>query len=239
MMTQGSNYFRFKQFVVHQDRDVMRVNTDGVLLGAWTPDVAGRRILEIGTGTGVVALQLLQRGASQVDAIDIDAIACEQAFENAQGSPWKEQMTVQQISFQEYAESCETSYDLIVSNPPYYIGALPSPNERKNRMRHADTLPLDDLLAGLELCLSGDGRFVAIFPLAEGSLFVAKAVELELYCTHQILIADSPQKRTKRMLCEFCRKRAIPQIAELYIRDSSGNYSQEYRELTKNFYLEF
>lgn len=238
-MPRGCDYFRFKQFVVHQQRDVMRVNTDGVLLGAWTPAPAGHRILEVGTGTGVVALQLLQRGARQVDAIDIDLQACEQARENADLSPWAAQMQVVQNSFQEYAEQCETMYDLVVSNPPYYVGALPSPNERRNVMRHADTLPLEDLLAGLALCLAPTGRFVAIFPIAEGSQFIALAAKAGLYCRQQVQVADQPMKRTKRLLCEFTYEKCTPQLSELFIRDANGEFSQEYRALTKAFYLGF
>lgn len=238
-MPRGCDYFRFRQFVVHQQRDVMRVNTDGVLLGAWTPSPNGLRVLEVGTGTGVVALQLLQRGASYVDAIDIDGQACEQARENAAQSPWSTQMNVLQRSFQEYAEQCETTYELVVSNPPYYVGALPSPNERRNVMRHADTLPLEDLLAALELCLSPSGRFVAIFPIAEGSQFIALAAKAGLYCSQQVQVADQPMKRTKRLLCEFTRECKAPKINELFIRDANGDFSQEYRALTEAFYLGF
>jgi ribosomal protein L11 methyltransferase (prmA) len=238
-MPRGSDYFRFKQFVVYQQRDVMRVNTDGVLLGAWTPAPEGHRILEVGTGTGVVALQLLQRGAHSVDAIDIDLQACEQARANADLSPWAHQIQVIQTSFQEYAEQCDVAYDLVVSNPPYYVGALPSPNARRNVMRHADTLPLEDLVAGLTLCLARTGRFVAIFPIAEGSQFIALAAQAGLYCCQQVQIADQPMKRTKRLLCEFAYEKCTPKLSEIFIHDSSGEFSQEYKALTQSFYLDF
>ena len=238
-MARGSDYFRFKHFTVHQQRDVMRVNTDGVLLGAWVPAPEGHRVLEVGTGTGVVALQLLQRGAAHVDAIDIDQQACEQARENAALSPWANQIQIVQTSFQEYSEQSANTYDLVVSNPPYYASSLPSPIERRNVMRHADTLSLEDLLAGLSLCLTQTGRFVAIFPVVEGSQFIALAAKAGLYCHQQIQVADQPMKRTKRLLCEFSYARCVPQISELFIRDASGEYSQEYRRLTGAFYLAF
>lgn len=238
-MAKGHDYFRFKQFIVQQNLDVMRVNTDGVLLGAWVSDVVDKQILEIGTGTGVIALQLLQRGAKHVSAIDIDAQACEQALRNAEASPWAEQMTVQQISFQEYAEQADAPYELIVSNPPYYSASLHSPNARRNQMRHADTLSTEDLLLGLELCLSPEGRFAAIFPLAEGSLFIAYAAQKGLYCSKQVEVAEQPLKPPKRLLCEFQRTAVIPKKTALYIRDTNGNFSKEYRELTSPFYLNF
>lgn len=238
-MPNGADYFRFKHFTVRQQRDVMRVNTDGVLLGAWTPEPAGHRILEVGTGTGVVALQLLQRGALQVDALDIDEQACQQAHENANLSPWAAQIQVLQSSFQEYAEQCDVLYELVVSNPPYHVGSLPSPNARRNVMRHADTLPLQDLIDGLLLCLAPTGRFVAIFPVAEGSQFIALAARSGLYCRQQVQVADQPMKRTKRLLCEFVRERCTSNLSELFIRDASGDFSQEYRALTEAFYLHF
>ena len=238
-MTRGRDYFQFKQFTVHQRRDVMRVNTDGVLLGAWTPDVAGRRILEVGTGTGVIALQLLQRGAQWVDAIDIDLETCLQARENAALSPWASQIEVVHSPFQLFAETCDEPYDLVVSNPPYYVDSLPSPNARRNQMRHALSLPTEDLLGGLELSLSPSGRFVAVFPLAEGSAFVSQAAGVGLYCSRQVAVADKPQGATKRLLCEFRRERCTPLVEELFIHNADGDYSAEYRALTAPFYLDF
>ena len=238
-MARGRDYFQFKHFTVQQTRDVMRVNTDGVLLGAWTPEVDGRRILEIGTGTGVIALQLLQRGARWVDAIDIDAEACQQAQENATASPFASQIEVFHTPFQLFAETCEAPYELVVSNPPYYVDSLPSPNARRNQMRHALSLPTEDLLEGLELCLTPTGRFVAIFPLAEGSAFVAQAAGAGFYCSRQVAVADKPQGATKRLLCEFRRERCTPLVEELFIHNADGEYSAEYRTLTSPFYLDF
>ena len=239
MMARGRDYFQFKQFTVYQTRDVMRVNTDGVLLGAWTPDVVGRRILEIGSGTGVVSLQLLQRGARWVDAIDIDSEAYQQTRENALRSPWATQMAVVHSSLQLFVENYEEPYELIVSNPPYYEHALLSPNMRRNQMRHTEFLPTEELLAGVVACLSPEGRFVAIFPLAEGSAFVARAASEGLYCSRQVAIADRPQRSTKRLLCEFRREQCTPMVEELFIRNTSGEYSAEYRALTAPFYLNF
>src|ERR1051325_1206886 len=137
----SENVFKFKQFTVHQDRCVMKVGTDAVLLGSWVDTRGAKRILDIGTGTGVIAMMLAQKSSVGIDAIDIDLNACKQAKENAIECAWSDRISIHNISFQEFSASARKKYDLIVSNPPYFSDAPKPHTVERIQSRHTDLLP--------------------------------------------------------------------------------------------------
>ena len=245
----SNNYFRFKQFTVQQSEAAMKVNTDGVLLGAWTDVQGATRILDVGTGTGVIALMLAQRTTTAlIDAVEIDIDSAMQAAKNIADSPWAERMMVFALPFLNYAANITTRYDLIVSNPPYFVDALLPDNEQRLLSRHAERLPYEDLIAGVHALLTDTGRFCLILPYAEGNVFIAKAACAGLYCTHKTNVCTAPGKPVKRLLLVLKRKPAPCSEQTLHIslslrnvnnKDKAAAYSPEYRALTRDFYLYF
>ena len=179
--------FRFKQFAVRQDRCPMKVGTDGVLLGAWAEVRPGdRRMLDVGTGTGLIALMLAQRSAAWITAVDIDVECATQAAENFAASPWADRLDAVSVAVQRY-DPVE-KFDLIVSNPPYYVDSLLSPDEGRNTARHAAGLPFGELAAAVvrrTLCVGVAARRDAAIPFGgsraalscslDGGLFHAPA----------------------------------------------------------------
>ena len=245
----SNNYFRFKQFTVQQSGAAMKVNTDGVLLGAWADVQDATRILDIGTGTGVIALMLAQRTTTAlIDAVEIDVSSAQQAIENVANSLWRERIRVFTQPFFDYAMSSTDRYDLIVANPPYFVDALLPDNQKRLVSRHATTLPYDDLITGVNALLTDNGRFCLILPYTEANVFVAKAAMTGLFCTHKINVCSAPGKPVKRLLLAIERQPATPKEQTLYIylnrkdvetTDVVSFYSSEYRTLTKDFYLYF
>jgi tRNA1Val (adenine37-N6)-methyltransferase len=244
-----NNYFRFKQFTVQQSATAMKVNTDGVLLGAWTDVRGAARILDVGTGTGVIALMLAQRTKTAlIDAVEIDRNSAMQAAENVAHSPWPERVRVFALSFVNYAAKTAERYDLVVSNPPYFVDALLPGTEQRLLSRHAESLPYEDLIAGVHTLLTDNGRFSLILPYAEANIFIAKAAVAGLYCTHKTNVCSVRGKPVKRVLMLIERKPAPVREETICIymphsdtqsKDTADNYSPEYSALTKDFYLYF
>ncbi len=235
-MTQ--NDFRFKQFNVRQDRCAMKVGTDGVLLGAWVKTFNEKRILDIGTGTGLIALMLAQKSESLIDAIDIDENAFIESKENFKASPWSSRLTAIHNSIQDYATHTPYRYDLIVSNPPYFIGAHPAPSEARNVARHMDdSLSIEDLVHGVLKLLTPEGRFCVILPFMEGIKFAEYAESNGLYATHLTKVKTKVEKQEKRMMMEFQMIKKETVEEELVIQEEDLSYTQQYLELTNDFYL--
>lgn len=235
----SNSSFRFKQFAIRQEKSAMKVGTDGVLLGAWADVSHAQTILDVGTGTGIIALMLAQRSSAQIHAVEIDEGAARQAQENVDKSPWSNRVTVYHTSFQEFAQRASTTYDLIVSNPPYFIKSLPSPQLERTVARHNELLPHNELLEGIDMLLSPNGRFVGIFPYVEGNVFVAQAVNYNLFCIKRLSVEGKEGAPIKRLLLEFARSPQSLEESTLAIRDSRDEYTLEYIELTKDFYLAF
>jgi tRNA1Val (adenine37-N6)-methyltransferase len=235
----SNTYFQFKQFTVQQSGAAMKVNTDGVLLGAWTPMAPAGRALDVGAGTGVIALMLAQRSARlQVDAVEIDEASAQQAAENVRQSPWGARVRVVRAPFQAYARTAACRYRLIVSNPPYFVNALPPPDEKRTIARHAAALPYPDLLDGAATLLEPAGRLSVILPCAEGSLFAAQAVAKGFHCIRKTTVYAFAGKPAKRQLLLFAREPAALQETSLVIHLPHGaGYTPEYRALTGAFYL--
>ena len=232
--------FQFKQFSIDQDRCAMKIGTDGVLLGAWTPLVHNpNSILDIGTGTGIIALMLAQRSeAGQIDAIEIDEDAYEQAVDNFENSPWGETLFCFHAGLDEFVEEPEDEYDLIVSNPPFYTEDYYSNNEQRDLARFADAMPFEDLIEAAALLLSEDGIFSVIIPFKEEEQFIVLANEYELYPMKITRVKGTPTSEIKRSLLALSRnENTNPQMDELVIETARHIYTPEYIELTKDFYL--
>jgi len=232
-------YFRFKQFAVRQENAAMKVGTDGVLLGAWAHVEASSRILDVGTGTGLIALMLAQRSKAAIDAVEIDEPSYRQALINVENSPWKTRIALFNESFQDFAQRATRQYDLIVSNPPYFIKSLKSPEMKRTAARHTDWLPQDELLKGIEKLLTPDGLFAGIFPYIEGNVFTAKASNYGLFCNKRVVVTGKEKQPPKRLLLEFSSEKKSFSESELTIRNLDDSFTDEYKHLTKDFYLAF
>jgi tRNA1Val (adenine37-N6)-methyltransferase len=231
-------YFSFKQFTVYHDRCAMKVGMDGVLLGAWCNTDNTKNILDIGTGTGLIALMLAQRSTSLIDAIDIDANAVLQATDNIKRSPWGNRVIVEEISLQDLAISTVQRYDLIVSNPPYFVNSLKAPAEDRNAARHTDSLTHEELILNAKLLLNPSGRICIILPVNEALLCRNFALSNGLYCTREVHVIPKPNAAPKRTLLEFCFQPLPKEESELVIEsDVRHHYSEEFSLLAKEFYL--
>jgi tRNA1Val (adenine37-N6)-methyltransferase len=231
--------FHFKQFDIHQDKATMKVGTDGILLGAWADISDAQTILDIGTGSGVIAIMLGQRAESAtIDGLDIDDLAYEQARENMERTPWSDRMRAFHTSVQEFAKTHEGTYDLIVSNPPFFSGGTFSHNQDRNSVRHTVKLPHGDLLMAVQKLLAPKGKFCLILPYIEGLRFQELAESYKLYCTQVTNVKTKEDRSVERLLLQFERNREELREDELIIREDGDNeWTEQYMELTRAFYL--
>lgn len=231
-------YFSFKQFTVYHDKCAMKVGIDGVLLGAWTNVENCDSMLDIGTGTGLIALMLAQRSLATVDAIDIDGDAILQAKENIENSPWKDRIHTQKNSLQELTKICSKQYDLIVSNPPYFVNSTKTPLENRTAARHTDSLSHEELIRHAKLLLKPTGRLCLILPVIEGFQCIEYASKTGLYCNKQVTVYPKPNAIAKRLLLEFSIFPTQKTSSELIIEsEERHHYSPEFSILAKDFYL--
>jgi tRNA1Val (adenine37-N6)-methyltransferase len=213
----------------------MKVGTDGVLLGAWCPLDQPARILDIGTGSGLVALMLAQRcPEAQIDAIDLDSAAVEQAQENFNQSVFRGQLTAVESSLQAWNGG---PYDLIVSNPPYFQNSLKNPDEGRKTARHTDTLSFDELIAHSVRLLTSNGRLALILPAETEKEVLALATSQGLHPTHITRVFSKATKPARRILLCFAKTES-PLVADsLVLENDKGDRSRPYQELCKDFYL--
>ncbi|MBQ3026311.1 MAG: methyltransferase [Alistipes sp.] len=229
--------FKFKQFAVEQDDVAMKVGTDGVLLGAWAECEGARRILDIGTGTGVIALQMAQRNpTAQVQAVEIDDTAAKRARANFDNSPWAERLEVEQTPVQEFSPA--ERFDLIISNPPYFVDSLLPPDAKRSTARHTHDLTFGELDRAVCRLLAESGRFALILPEPE---FERYAEQSQLHLVRRCNVHSVEGGAIKRVMGEFSKdKPAKIEIESLAIEvERRGEFSADYRALTKDFYLKF
>jgi tRNA1Val (adenine37-N6)-methyltransferase len=240
--------FHFKEFSIAQDRCAMKIGTDGVLLGAWVSlDPNIEKILDLGAGTGIIALQLAQRNAfADVDAIEIDDAAFEQCTDNFENSPWADRLFCYHASAQEFATEMDETYDLIVSNPPFY-----SPSDRKDESlkkgeemktsrkiaRFNDALPFEHLIGCVHKLLSEKGIFTLILPRKEEESFINLASEAGLFPKRICRVRGNSTSEEKRSLLAFSFQHTDIEITELIIETERHKYTDAYRNLVKDFYL--
>ncbi len=231
-------YFSFKQFTVHHDRCAMKVGIDGVLLGVWCNVMNAGKILDIGTGTGLIALMLAQRSNSDIDAIDIDTNAALQATENVKLSPWANRIHVQEISLQDFAGKTNHRYDLIVSNPPYFVNSLKAPSTERTIARHTDSLTHEELILNAQLLLVPQGRICIILPAKEALQCKEAALSRGLFCTRETRVIPKPDAEIKRILLEFTLQSKPTEERTIVIEGHERHhYSPEFSLLAKDFYL--
>ena len=236
----ANSYFQFKQFKITQDRCAMKVGTDGVLLGAWAPLKKSCKVLDIGTGTGLVALMLAQRCSSAcIEAIDIDESAVAQARENVADSPWPERVDVCQMDVKNAPQTWKETFDCIVSNPPYFVDSLKCPNLQRNTARHTDTLTLEDLLQYSRKLLAPQGRIALILPYDQKDRLTDCIQTQNLFLSKEVSVIPVPDAQPKRLLAELTSEPpASPAFSDrLTIEIARHRYTDEYINLTKDFYL--
>lgn len=232
--------FQFKQFSVSQSKSAMKIGTDNVLLGAWTPvDNHPSRILDIGAGTGILSLMLAQRcNAETIDAVEIDENAYIECTENFENSPWGDRLFCYFASFQEFVtEMDDEPYDLIISNPPFYTSEYKTEQTARNQARFEDALPFDTLIEGVSKLISNKGTFAVIIPFSEHDKFVVRASDYRLYPFKMTHIKGNANADVKRSLIAFSKTKQ-PCVIDLMIIEKERNvYTDKYIELTKDFYL--
>ncbi|HHM20836.1 MAG TPA: methyltransferase domain-containing protein [Bacteroidetes bacterium] len=231
--------FRFKQFSIEQDKCTMKVGTDGILLGAWADTKDVRIALDIGTGTGLIAIMLAQRTTdAEIHAVEIDPVAHDQAATNMANSPWADRLRAILSSIQDYAKSTPLRYDLIVSNPPFFTGGTFSANQDKNSVRHTVKLPHGDLLTAVRTLLSPRGKFCAILPNIEGLRLVELSNTYGLFCTKMTTVKSLPHKPVERRLLQFERKEKETLNDELILHEKeTTDRSAAFQKLTGAFYI--
>ena len=236
-----SEGFRFKQFYVRHDRCAMKVGTDAVLLGCWCPIGENTQtILDIGTGSGVIAMIAAQRcPQAHIDAIDIDSQALTQAQDNFLHSPWPERIHGFAASMQEWSESHTAKYDLIVSNPPYFVDSLKNPDMARQTARHTDTLSYEELIGGAARMLREQGLLALILPAEAEETVLRHAREQGLYPTRLTRVHSKPGRGVKRVLIALTKTASAEACAEetFYIESAHSPRSEEYAEMTRDFYL--
>lgn len=232
--------FYFKKFAVNQSKTAMKIGTDAVLLGAWSSlDNNPNSILDIGSGTGVVALMLAQRSYAQtIDAVEIEENAYEQTVENFEQSNWSDRLFCYHASFQNfYKEMKNEKYDLIVSNPPFYTSSFKSKNQARHTARSTALLPFKELAKGVSKLLSETGVFSVIIPKKEVKGIIDITEKEQLFLNRICYVKGNPNSETKRCLLEFSKNKKEIKKEKLIIETGRHRYTKEYVNLTKKFYL--
>lgn len=237
-----SKPFQFKEFTIHQDKTAMKVGTDAVLLGAWcTVDNFPDSILDIGSGTGIIALMLAQRiDAMTIDAVEVQENAYEQTVENFEISDWGDRLYCYNATFQEFANEIaeeEETYDLIVSNPPFYTDKFETTDDSRNKARFTSSLSFGELISGVSKILSENGVFSVIIPFKEEENFINLANEKGFFLNRICHIKGNPSSEIKRSLMEFSFHQSEIKKEHLVIEIERHQYTDKYINLTKDFYI--
>lgn len=229
--------FYFKQFQINHDRCAMKVGTDGVLLGAWCKVNDARRVLDIGTGSGLIALMIAQRTDDEtiIDAVEIDDQSAEQALENFSAAPWAHRVRLHKSSIQAF--QTKDLYDLIVCNPPYFVNSLKPSDVKRNLARHDLALPFVDLILSAKKNLTPSGLFSVILPFREGNEFIIEAARHGFFCGRKTVVKAKIDKPAERLLLQFSLVSTNRIEGELILENPEGGRSDDYKQLVDHFYL--
>ncbi len=235
----ASSPFRFKKFEVQQDGAAHLVGTDAVLLGAWADVTGVRSVLDIGTGTGVVALMLAQRSDDPVHltAIEIHPPSAALARHNFAASPWSERLQVVEVSVQNFAQNIDQRFDLIVSNPPFFSELTFSPDPARQLGRHTASLSPGDLLEAVQKLLAPKGRFCVVLPALEAQRICELAVPMGLYWTKIVQVRGRADKPVERWLVQFERNPYPLHMEEWVIYERERIYTAAFQRWTAAYYL--
>jgi len=231
--------FKFKRFTINQDKCAMKVGTDAVLLGAWSSVTNNpNSILDIGAGTGILAMMLAQRcSAELIDAIEIDDNAFEQCVDNFENAPWSDRLYCYHASLKELVDEIEDKYELIISNPPFYSEDYKTSDNSRDLARFSDALPVEQLIASVSKLLAMDGQFSVIIPFKDKKHFIETALNYGLFVNRILNVKGNPKALIKRSLIEFSFHENEINKEELIIETERHQYTKEYINLTKDFYL--
>ena len=235
----ANEYFSFKQFTIYQKKSAFKVGTDGVLLGASADTTNAERILDVGSGTGLISIMLAQRSNAVITAIEPDDDSFVQTCENVKICKWHERIIVKHARLRDFNPG-HVKFDLIVTNPPYFCDSLKNPELRKSAARHNDSLTSEEILSGASRLLKEDGLLQLIMPYVEGNVFIAEAVKYGLYCNRILKIKPLPTSDVRRLVLTFNRFQEKSTESFLTIEHGKRHeFTEEYISLTKDFYLKF
>jgi len=231
--------FQFKEFSIDQDRCAMKIGTDGVLLGAWTSVQDPYSILDIGAGTGILALMLAQRSdAEQIDALEIDEDAYEQCVENFENSSWADRLFCYHAALDEFTEEMkDEKYDLIISNPPFYTEDYKSGDTARNMARFAEALPFEELIKFASELLSDEGSFAVIIPYSVEEYFLKLSEKVNLFPNRITRVRGAEKTPVKRSLLQLSFTESSFSPDELILEESRHQYTQDYQKMVAPFYL--
>jgi len=232
-----NSYFKFKQFTLHQEHASFRITTDSVLLGAWADITNAKRILDIGTGTGLLALMAAQRSNALITAIEPDEESFNQAVENIRESKWNTRITLVNCQIQDFNPADGLPFDAIITNPPFFTGSLLNPDPRKASARHSLSLSSNELLMAAGRLLAEEGTLNLVLPVNEGNLFMNEAISHGFFCYRLLRVRPASSQPPKRLLISMRRTQGPIEDQELVIeRGGRHEYSAEYISLTGDFY---
>lgn len=235
----ANTYFQFKQFRVEQDRCAMKVCTDSCVFGAYINVSGAKRILDIGAGTGLLSLQVAQRSEARIDAVEINPEAQAQATENFSASPWANRLILHSLSLQQFAAQPQPVYDVIFSNPPFFLASLKSEIAAKNTAKHTGDLFFEDILHFTQQHLSPEGRLYLLLPPAEALYFEKAAVKLGLYLSETVAVYTYVGGKCIRHIQTFTKAPDEALVTkQLFIRkEDKTTYTPEFVELLQPYYL--
>jgi len=235
----ANSYFHFKQFTVRQEKAAFRVTTDSVLLGAWADFLGDKKIIDIGTGTGLLALMAAQRSGAHITALEPDMLSFDEAKTNAGSSPWASRISVTNCAIQDFVPQGGILFDTIITNPPFFKGSLLNPDLRKAKARHDLSLKPEELLAAADRLLTSEGKLQLVLPFTEGMLFMKAAEGYSFFCRRILRVRSNPTAAVRRVLMTLGRgHRGAPEDSTLVLENGTRHdYSDEYIALTKDFYM--
>ena len=236
----ANNYFEFKQFTVHQEHAPFKITTDSVMLGAWAQLKDAKNVLDIGTGTGILALMAAQRSVAQIVAVEPDPGSYMQAGLNISDSPWHNRITLINTRVQDYFPAAGLLFDTVITNPPFFVDSLPNPDPGKAMARHSFSLSHPELLEAALRLMTPSGTLQMVLPVNEAGQFIEMSASVGLYCQRKLIVKPTPATPPSRVLMTFCLEKRIVEEATIVIeKEGRHHYSDEYVSLTKDFYLKF
>lgn len=232
--------FNFKQFSIKHEINAMKVCTEACILGAYAPHEQARQVLDVGTGTGLLALMGAQRNSAEWIGIELVEDFSIEAKENATNSPWKDRITIINQSFEEFTLKTENKFDFIISNPPFYSNQLSSPDSGKNIAWHSSSFDHEHFMKGMESLLTADGRICLLLPLPETEFYLSKAKESGLFPTNQLFIKNRPETEPFRVVTTFSRTQNLNFLPQTFVIYQKGlEYTLEFKKLLWPFYTIF